>query len=102
MGVAPRWAEHPYSLSLTLRVGGFVDTLGIVGTICRAGSYTTVDPLEQDGNPSAIMRWATGQIRGNDLASGHVNRKVQLTPSPFLRWLPQIADVNSEPSTVDE
>ena len=61
-----------------------------------------IDLPEQDGNPSAIMRSTTGQIRGNDLASVRVNRKVQLPPSPVLRWLPQIADVNSEAGAVDE
>jgi hypothetical protein len=83
-------------------MGGFVNTLGIVGTICRDGSHSTVDLLEHDGNPSAIMRSATGQIRGNDLASVRVNRNVQLPPCPLLRWLPQIADVNPEARTVDE
>jgi len=102
LGVAPRWEKHPHSLSLTLRVGGFVDALGIVGTIWRAGSYTTVDPLEQDGNPSAIKRSTTGQIRGNDLASVRVYREMQFPPSPFLRWRSQIADVNPETCTVDE
>jgi hypothetical protein len=35
-------------------------------------------------------------------SSVRVNRKVQLPPSPVLRWLPQIADVNPEACTVDE
>jgi hypothetical protein len=48
------------------------------------------------------MRSATGQIRGDDLASARVNRKVQLSPGPVLRWLPQIADVNPETRTVGE
>jgi hypothetical protein len=58
--------------------------------------------LSKVGNPSAIRRSATGQIRGNDLASGRVDRKVQLSPDPVLRCLPQIADVNLKTRTVDE
>ena len=70
-----------------------VNTLGVVGTACRDRSHSTVELLEQDGNPSAIMRSTTGQIRGDDLASVRVNRKVQL---------PQIADVNPEAGAGDE
>jgi hypothetical protein len=71
----------------TMRVGGFVNTLGIVGTICRDGGHSIVDLPEQGWNPSAIMRSTAGQIRGNDLACVRVNRKVQLPPGPVLRWL---------------
>jgi hypothetical protein len=83
-------------------MGGFVNTLGIVGTICRDRGHSIVDLPEQGGDPSAIRRSATGQIRGDDLATGSVHSNVQLPPGPVLRWLPQIADVNPEAGTVDE
>ena len=102
LGVASRWDEHPHSLSLTLRMSGLVNTLGIVGTICRDGGQLIVDLPEQGGNPSAIMRSTTGEIRGDDLASARVHRKVQLPPGPVFRWLPQIANVNPEAGAVDE
>ncbi len=102
LSVASRWDEHAHGSSLTLRVSGFVNGLGIVGTVCRDGGHSIVDLPEQGENPSAIMRSTTGQIRGDDLASAHVHCKVQLPPGSVLRWPPQIADVNPEAGAVDE
>ena len=85
-----------------MRMSGLVNSLGVVGTICRDGGHSSVVLPEQHGNLSAIMRSTAGQIRGDDLSSVRVNRKVQLPPCPFLRWLPQLADVNPEAGTVDE
>ena len=83
-------------------MSGFVDALGVVSTIGSNGGHSTVDLPEQGGDPSAITRSATGQIRGNDLASACVKLKVLLPPGSVLRWLPQIADVNPEASAVDD
>ena len=83
-------------------MSSLVNTLGVVGTVCRDRGHSTVELLEQDGNPSAIMRSTIGQIRGDDLARVRVEREVQLPPDPVLRRLPQIAHVNPETCTVDE
>ena len=61
-----------------------------------------VDRPKQGGNPSAIMRSTTGEIRSDDLASVRVDRKVQLPPGPVLWRLPQMADMNPEAGAVDE
>ncbi len=61
-----------------------------------------VDLPKHGENPSAVMRSTTGQIRGDDLASVRVERKVQLPPGPVFRRLPQMADVNPEARAVDE
>ena len=61
-----------------------------------------VDLPKHSGNPSAIMRSPTGQIRGDDLASVRVDHEVQLPPGPVFRRLPQMADVNPEARAVDE
>ena len=102
LGVASRWDQHPHGSSLTLRVSSFVGALGIVGTVCRDGGHSIVDLPEQGGNPSAIMRSTTGEIRGDDLTRARVDRKVQLPPGPVFRRLPQMADMNPEAGAVDE
>ena len=61
-----------------------------------------VDLPKHSGNPSAIMRSTTGQIRGDDLTGTGINREVQLPPSPVLRWFPEMTDVDPEPRTIDE
>ena len=61
-----------------------------------------VDLPKHSGNPSAIMRSTTGEIRGDDLASVRVDHEVQLPPGPVFRRLPQRADVNPEARAVDE
>ena len=61
-----------------------------------------VDLPKHGGNPSAIMRSTTGEIRGNDLARARVDHEVQFPPSPVLWRFPQMADVNPEAGAVDE
>jgi hypothetical protein len=48
------------------------------------------------------MRTASGQIRCDKLTCISIDSEVQLPPCPSLRRLPQIADVDSEASAVDE
>jgi hypothetical protein len=54
------------------------------------------------GHPNAVMRSATGQIRGNDLTTIRISREVELPPGPVAWWLPQIADVSPDSGIVNE
>ena len=58
-----------------------VDDQCIVGTISDNGRHRIVDLSEQHGNPSAVTRPTTGQIRGNDLARARVDDDVQFPPA---------------------
>jgi hypothetical protein len=43
-----------------------------------------------------------GQLGSKNLASFGVDRQVQFPPSPSLRWLSQVSDMNPETRAIDE
>ncbi len=101
-GLGLSWDEHPHSSSHARYVSGLVNTLGVVGAICRHGRHLIVDSPKQGGYPSRVTRSVTGQIRGHDLARARIHRKVQLSPGPLLGWSPQMTDMDPETGAVDE
>jgi len=102
LGVTSRWNEHSHSVSFTLHLGRLVDGRRIVTPIGRDGCYPIVDPLEKGRHPRTVSCPSASQVRCDDLTSICINRQVQFPPSPSLRRLSHVSDMNPEPRAVDE
>ena len=83
-------------------MGGFVDRLGVVRTVRGDRGHGVGNLLKQGRDLSTVMRPVSGQIRRDDLTCISIDNEVRLPPSPSLWRFPQMADVNSEPRTIDQ
>ena len=58
--------------------------------------------FQQYRYPSTVGRSTAGQIRGDDLACVSIDRQVHFPPSPSLRRLSQVSDVNPQTLAIDQ
>ena len=83
-------------------MGSFVNGPGVVRAVGGYGRNGVENLLQQWRDSSAVMRSASGQIRGDDLTRRSIHSEVELAPSPVSGRVLDMPDVNSESCTVDE
>jgi hypothetical protein len=79
-----------------------VDSLGVVGRVCRGRCQRPFDLLEQCAYTSRIASFAASQITGDDIPSIRIDGKVELAPSAVLRRLAHVPAMDFDARTVDE
>ena len=94
--------EHPWRAALTVSLYRSVDSLGVVGRVCRDPCQRALDLLEQRGYTSRIASLAASQITGGDITSIRIDDKVELAPSAVLGRLAHVPAMNLDAGTVHE
>jgi len=79
-----------------------VDSLGVVGRVCRDQRQRTLDLREQRGYTSRIASFAASQITGDDITSIRIDDQVELAPSAVLGRLAHVPAMNLDAGTVHE
>ena len=100
--VLRRWYEHPWRAALTVALYRSVDSLGVVGRVCRDPCQRALDLLEHRGYTSRIASLAASQITGGDITSIRIDDKVELAPSAVLGRLAHVPAMNLDAGTIHE
>ena len=100
--VLRRWYEYSGRAALTVSLYRSVDSLGVIGRVCRDPCQLALDLLEQRGYTSRIASVAASQITGGDITSIRIDDKVELAPRAVLGRLAHVPAMNPDAGTVHE
>ena len=97
-----RWDEHAWRAALTVSLYRRVDSLGVIGRVCRDPCQRALDLREQRGYTSRIASVAAAQITGGDITRLRIHDKVELAPRAVRGRRAQVPAMNPDAGTVHE